>query len=128
MTALLPAEGRDVIEVVGIRAHGRHGVLPEEREVGQLFIADVAVAVDTRAAATSDALDQTVDYSVIAQGVHAVLIGDPVDLIETLAQRIADLCLALPGVAAVEVALHKPGAPVGVPVSDVILRIVRERA
>ncbi len=127
MTALRPAEGRDVIEVVGIRAHGRHGVLPEEREVGQLFIADVAVAVDTRSAAASDDLGQTVDYSLIAQGVHGVLSGDPVDLIETLAQRVADLCLALPGVAAVEVALHKPSAPVGVPVGDVIVRILRER-
>jgi|DEB0MinimDraft_3_1074331.scaffolds.fasta_scaffold00109_8 dihydroneopterin aldolase len=127
MTALVPGEGRDIIEVVGIRGLGYHGVLPEERRSGQLFIADVAVAVDTRSAAATDELDRTVDYGVIAQGVHGVLIGEPVDLIETLAQRIAELCLGLPGVAAVEVSLHKPGAPVGVPVSDVVLRIVRER-
>lgn len=128
MTSLVPGDGRDVIEVVGIRAHGYHGVLEHERREGQLFIADVAVVVDTQAAAASDDLINTVDYSLIAQGAHSVLGGEPADLIETVAKRIADLCLALPGVAAVEVALHKPGAPVGVPVSDVVLRIVRERA
>ncbi len=127
MSALTPAVGRDIIEVVGIRGLGHHGVLAEERRTGQLFIADVAIAIDSRAAATSDSLQYTVDYSVVAQAAHRILIGPPVDLIETLAQRIADACLAMPGVAAVEVALHKPGAPVGVPVDDVVLRIMRER-
>jgi dihydroneopterin aldolase len=63
----------------------------------------------------------------VAQAVHAELAGEPVDLIETLAERIAARCLAFPGVQAVEISLHKPEAPVGVPASDVVLRIVRER-
>lgn len=128
MTALVPGAGRDLIEVRGIRARGHHGVLESERLTGQPFIADVTIAVDTRHAAGSDDLEDTVDYSQVAQAVHAELAGDPVDLIETLAERIAARCLAFPGVQAVEISLHKPEAPVGVPASDVVLRIVRERA
>jgi dihydroneopterin aldolase len=128
MTALIPGPGRDLIEVRGIRARGHHGVLESERLTGQPFIADVTIAVDTRRAAGSDDLGDTVDYSQVAQAVHTELAGDPVDLIETLAERIASRCLAFPGVQAVEISLHKPEAPVGVPASDVVLRIVRERA
>ena len=128
MSALTPGPGVDLIEVRGIRARGHHGVLASERETGQTFFADVIVAVDTERAAGSDDLADTVDYSQIAQAVHAELSGDPVDLIETLAERIAVRCLSFAGVQAVEIALHKPQAPVGVPVSDVILRIVRGRA
>lgn len=125
MNALQPGDGRDIIEVRGIRAHGHHGVLPEERRVGQPFIVDVIIALDTVKAAGSDDLAETVDYSLVAQAAYAEMSGEPVDLIETLAQRIADRCLALGGVQVVEVAVHKPQAPVGVPVDDVILRIVR---
>jgi dihydroneopterin aldolase len=127
MTALVPGSDRDLIEVRGIIARGHHGVLESERIAGQPFIADVVLAVDTQRAAGSDDLADTVDYSQVAQAVHALLAGDPVDLIETLADRLARRCLSFPGVQAVEITLHKPEAPVGVPVSDVVLRIVRER-
>lgn len=127
MSALVPGSGRDLIEVHGVRARGHHGVLESERITGQPFIADVVLAVDTRQAAGSDDLADTVDYSLVAQAVHAELCGPPVDLIEVLADRIASRCLAFPGVSAVEVTLHKPEAPVGVPASDVVLRILRER-
>ena len=128
MSALVPGAGRDLIEVHGIRARGHHGVLDSERISGQPFIADVILAVDTRRAASSDDLGHTVDYSQVAQVVYAELSGEPVDLIETLAERIAARCLEFTGVQAVEIALHKPEAPVGVPATDVVLRIVRERA
>ena len=127
MSVLQPGPGSDIIEVRGIRARGHHGVLPEERRTGQTFVVDVAIAVDTRRASGTDALDDTVDYSQVAQAAYAELVGDPVDLIETVADRIATRCLAFPGVQAVEIALHKPQAPVGVPVDDVVLRIVRKR-
>ena len=128
MTALIPGPGRDLIEVLGIRALGHHGVLESERRDGQPFIADVIIAVDTRRASGSDDLHDTVDYSQVAQAVYSELAGEPVDLIETLAERIASRCLAFEGVQAVEIALHKPEAPVGVPASDVVLRILRERS
>ena len=101
--SLVPGPGLDIIEIHGRRARGHHGVLAEERASGQIFMADVSLAVDARAAARSDELADTVDYSVIAQLVHAELAGDPVDLIETLTERIAERCLAVPGVHAVEI-------------------------
>lgn len=128
MTTLVPSPGRDLIEVVGIRGRGHHGVLAQERRTGQLFIVDVAVLVDTADAAATDDLDRTVDYSLLAQAAYTQIIGPPVDLIETLAQQIADACLVHAGVHAVEVAVHKPSAPIGVPADDVVLRIVRERS
>ena len=100
MSALVPGSGRDLIEVHGIRARGHHGVLESERATGQPFIADVILAVDTREAADSDDLADTVDYSQVAQAVYAELAGDPVDLIETLAERIAIIRAVGLGVAA----------------------------
>lgn len=128
MSALRPQPGGDVIRVRGIRARGRHGVLPEERERGQTFSADVALVLDAAPAAADDDLRLTVDYSGVAREAYDVLAGEPVDLIETLAHRLAERLLALPGVVAVEVEIHKPDAPVGVPVDDVSVHVVRQRA
>ena len=90
--------------------------------------ADVALHVRTSAAAGSDDLADTVDYGQVANSVHALIVGEPVDLIETLAERIADACLGFPGVERVKVTVHKPHAPIEVPFDDVELRIVREQS
>lgn len=117
----------DRIVVRGLRAFGRHGVLEEERRRGQTFLVDVALDVDTAAAARSDDLADTVDYATLTERLAEVVGGDPVDLLETLAQRLADVCLAAPGVTAVEVTVHKPEAPVTVPVDDIAVTIRRAR-
>lgn len=117
----------DRIELTGLRARGFHGVLAEERRDGQEFVVDVVLHLDLRPAGESDALADTVHYGELAEAVHAVVTGPPVDLLETLAARVADLCLGAPRVAAVEVAVHKPQAPIGVPFADVVVRIRRER-
>lgn len=117
----------DRITVTGIRVHGYHGVFDFEREQGQPFIADVTVWLATADAAASDDLARTVHYGELAEAVHAVLVGDPVDLLETLAQRVADACLSFGGVAQVEVTIHKPEAPIEVPFDDVALTIRRSR-
>jgi dihydroneopterin aldolase len=117
----------DRIELLGLRVRGRHGVLPEERRDGQMFGVDVSLEVDTRAAAASDLLADTVDYSAIAHKLAEVVAGEPVALIETLAQRLADVCLADARVLAVDVTVHKAEAPVGLPVDDVIVRVRRDR-
>lgn len=118
----------DTISVLGLRAFGWHGVLPEERRDGQEFIVDVHLSVDTRAAAVSDDLADTVNYADISQRVCALVSGDPVDLIETLAARIAAACLVDQRVRSVEVTVHKPSAPVGVPFTDVAVTIRRVQA
>ncbi|MBB1243805.1 dihydroneopterin aldolase [Streptomyces durbertensis] len=118
----------DRVAVRGLRAKGHHGVFEREREEGQLFVVDVEMAVDTRAAAAEDDLTRTVHYGVVAEEVVAVITGEPVDLIETLAQRIADQCLTHEAVREVEVVVHKPDAPITVPFDDVTITIKRSRS
>ena len=118
---------RDRIVLRGLRARGRHGALPAERDLGQVFLVDLELGVDTRAAAAADDLSRTVDYGAVATRVSEVVGGEAFDLIETLAQRIADTCLADPLVADVQVTVHKPHAPIPVPFEDVSVSISRSR-
>jgi dihydroneopterin aldolase/2-amino-4-hydroxy-6-hydroxymethyldihydropteridine diphosphokinase len=116
----------DQIIVEGIRVQGFHGVLPTERETGQLFIADVVAHVSTRHAAATDNLSRTVNYSDLADAVAEVLAGDPNDLIETVAEHCARAVLEFEGVECVDIALHKPQAPLHVEFADVVVRIRRD--
>ena len=120
----------DQIRLTGVSATGHHGVLAHERTGGQLFRADVVLHVDSRAAASSDDLRETVSYADVAQDVYDVLAGPPVDLIETVAERIAAAALDYAAVQAVDVRVHKPQAPIQVPFDDVevVIRRDRERA
>jgi len=117
----------DRIELTGLRARGRHGVLPAERELGQEFVVDVSLGLDTRPAARTDDLSRTVDYGALADRLVAVVQGEPVDLIETLAERLAQVCLEDPIVRQVDVTVHKPAAPVPHPFADVAVKISRSR-
>lgn len=117
----------DVLALRGIRARGYHGVLPEERRDGQVFVVDAVLHLDTRAAAASDQLAQTIDYADLAHQLVAIVGGDPVNLIETLAERLAACCLHSAEVHRVEVTVHKPDAPLGCDVDDVSVTVVRER-
>jgi dihydroneopterin aldolase len=117
----------DRISLVGLRASGRHGVLPAERLDGQEFLIDVALGVDTTAAAAADDLSLTVDYSELAGRLAAIVSGEPVSLIETLAGRLAAACLAEPAVQEVDVTVHKPHAPVGQLLHDISVTIHRRR-
>ncbi len=100
---------------------------PAERENGQLFAVDAVLEVDTAPAAAADDLALTVNYAELARRLRAVLAGEPVDLLETLCQRLADVCLADPLVQAVDITVHKPQADLGVPFGDVTVTIRRER-
>lgn len=117
----------DRITLTGIRATGHHGVYEHERREGQVFIADVVLELSLADAARSDDVADTVHYGEFADQVAAVLSGDPVDLLETVAQRIADRALAYARVDAVEVTIHKPQAPIAVPFDDVSVTIRRAR-
>ncbi len=117
----------DRITLTGIRATGYHGVYEHERREGQVFIADVVLELSLADAARSDDVADTVHYGEFADQVAAVLAGDPADLLETVAQRIADRALAYPRVDVVEVTIHKPQAPIAVPFDDVSVTIRRAR-
>jgi dihydroneopterin aldolase/2-amino-4-hydroxy-6-hydroxymethyldihydropteridine diphosphokinase len=117
----------DRIEVRGLRVRGRHGVLDAERRDGQEFLIDAVLAVDTRPAAASDDLSLTVDYGGLSERLAAIVAGEPVNLIETLAERLAQACLAEPAVRQAEITVHKPNAPITLPFADVLVTICRER-
>nr|WP_323135563.1 dihydroneopterin aldolase [Streptomyces beihaiensis] len=117
----------DRVALRGLKARGHHGVFPEERAQGQTFVVDLVLGVDTRAAAAGDDLAKTVHYGIVAEEVVAVVQGEPVDLIETLAERIAATCLKHEAVQEVEVCVHKPQAPITVPFDDVTVTITRSR-
>jgi len=119
--------GLDQIRLTGLRGYGYHGVLPTEREHGQEFAVDAVVWLDTRDAGATDDLSRTVDYAELAGRLAGIISGEPVALIETLAQRLAAACLGDARVLHAEITVHKPGAPVGVPVGDVSVTIRRGR-
>ena len=117
----------DTISLTGLRADGHHGVFEHERRDGQVFVIDVTVAVDLDAASMSDDLEKTVHYGQLAEQVVAAVERDPVDLIETVAERVAAVALGFAAANAVRVTVHKPDAPIAVPFADVAVTIVRRR-
>lgn len=117
----------DAISLTGLRVRGYHGVYAEERRTGQDFVVDVRLDVDLAVAGRSDDVADTVHYGALAQRLAGVVAGEPVDLIETLAERLAAVCLADARVAAVEVTVHKPQAPIPLRFADVAVVIRRER-
>ena len=123
-----PTDGpTDELSVLGTECFGHHGVFDAERRDGQTFVVDLTLGVDTSTAAASDDLRDTVDYGSLVASVQAAVETDPVDLIETLAQRIASVCLLDNRVEWARVTVHKPDAPIRATFSDVVLTITRKR-
>jgi dihydroneopterin aldolase len=120
--------GADRISLIGLRVRGHHGVFDFERRDGQDFVVDVVLEVDTRAAAASDDLVDTVDYGGLAQRMAGIVEGEPVNLLEKLVARLADACLEDARVSAATVTVHKPQAPILLSFSDVAVTVRRERA
>ncbi|MCK9916460.1 MULTISPECIES: dihydroneopterin aldolase [Microbacterium] len=120
----------DEIAITGIRAFGRHGVFAHERAEGQEFVVDAALYIDgavvQRAAVTDDVTD-TVHYGEVAVRIAEIIGGDPVNLIETLAERIATAVLEGWPVHMVRITVHKPQAPIPVPFDDVTVSVTRVR-
>jgi 7,8-dihydroneopterin aldolase/epimerase/oxygenase len=118
----------DRIALSGLRARGRHGVYDFERVQGQDFVVDVVLELDLSTAARSDEVADTVHYGELAGRLVAVVEGEPVNLIETLADRLAGVCLADRRVAAATVTVHKPQAPMPHEFGDVAVTLRRVAA
>ena len=118
----------DSIKISGVSALGYHGVLEFERVNGQEFVVDLELDVDLRKAGKTDDLNHTVDYAEVAQTVISAITGEPLNLIEALAERIAKEVLRNKKVRKVAVTVHKPQAPIAVPFHDVSVRIVRKNS
>ncbi|MDN5746262.1 MAG: dihydroneopterin aldolase [Nocardioidaceae bacterium] len=117
----------DELSITGIEVFAHHGVFDHERNDGQTFIIDLTLGTDTRRAAASDDLRDTVDYGSLVDQVVGAVSRDPVDLIETLTQRIADVALLDTRVEWVRVTVHKPNAPIQAKFADVQLTTTRQR-
>ena len=117
----------DRITLTGLRVRGSHGVYDFERRDGQDFVVDVQLELDLGPAAASDDVADTVHYGELAGALAQVVAGEPVNLIETLADRLAAVCLRDPRVAAATVTVHKPGAPIPLEFADVAVTLRRER-
>jgi dihydroneopterin aldolase len=117
----------DRIVLTGLRVRGFHGVRNEERRDGQDFVVDADLELGVTAAASSDDVADTVDYADLAVALAEVVAGPPVNLIETLASRLAATCLLDARVSAVTVTVHKPQAPIPVRFDDVAVIVRRTR-
>ena len=115
------------ITLTGLRAFGRHGVQDDERVHGQPFVVDAELELDLSAAADSDDVVQTVHYGELADRLVAIVRGEPVNLIETLASRLLEVCLADERVVAATVTVHKPQAPIRHQFTDVAVTLSRSR-
>ncbi|MDG4768456.1 dihydroneopterin aldolase [Solwaraspora sp. WMMD406] len=117
----------DQIQLTGLRAFGRHGVYPAERATGQDFVVDVTLELDLAPAAVTDQVERTVHYGELAGRIVEIVEGPPVNLIETLADRIATACLADDRVWTARVTVHKPQAPIPHDFTDVSVTLTRSR-
>jgi dihydroneopterin aldolase len=103
----------DEVFVEGLECYGYHGVHPEERRLGQRFSVDVSIETNLRTASASDDVSQTISYSAVAKRARAIIEGPPRNLIEAVAEEIADTMLAeFPAAESVTVTLRKPNAPI----------------
>ena len=117
----------DRIALTGLRARGRHGVYDFERAQGQEFLVDVVLELDLAKAVATDDVADTVHYGELADRLVAVMAGEPVALIERLADRLLAECLADARVRAATVTVHKPQAPIPHEFADVSVTLRRER-
>jgi len=117
----------DEITLTGVRAYGYHGVFEDERRLGQEFVVDATLYLSTAEAAETDDVADTVHYGEVAERIVELVGGEPLNLIEGVAARIADDLLSYDLVRMVTVTVHKPQAPITVPFADVSVTIRRGR-
>jgi dihydroneopterin aldolase len=117
----------DRIALTGLRVRGNHGVFEHEKRDGQEFVVDITLWLDLSSASRTDDLTQTYHYGELAEMAAAIIGGEPCDLIETVAGRIADAAMTDTRLHAVEVTVHKPSAPIPLTFDDVSVTIRRSR-
>jgi 7,8-dihydroneopterin aldolase/epimerase/oxygenase len=115
----------DRIDLKGLRVRGYHGVYDFERREGQEFVVDVSLGLSLAEAAASDDVADTVHYGELASRLAEVIVSEPVNLLETLASRLLDVCMRDNRVAEATVTVHKPQAPIDLAFNDVSVTMHR---
>lgn len=118
----------DQILIRGLRVFAFHGVNPEEKRDGQLFIVDLTALLDLQRACGSDRLEETVSYAKMIKTIRRVLQDGKNDLLEFTAQQIVDAVLAeYPMIQQVQIVLKKPDAPIQADFDYVAVELTRGR-
>jgi dihydroneopterin aldolase len=107
--------GSALVRLRGIRAEGRHGANPGERDAPQEFLVDLDVVLDTG----GDSLQDTIDYRIMADMTRSTVAGTSFELLETLAEEVARAVYELSRVVEVTAVVHKPAAAASLGVEDV---------
>jgi dihydroneopterin aldolase/2-amino-4-hydroxy-6-hydroxymethyldihydropteridine diphosphokinase len=116
----------DKITIKGLEVFANHGVYPEENRLGQKFVVNAVLYVDTRAAGLSDDLDLSVNYGTVCHQITDFLTANTYKLIERVAEELARHILIInPLVHEIDVEIEKPGAPIGLPLETVSVKIHR---
>lgn len=114
------------IRIDGLEIFAHHGVYPEEKSQGQTFLVDAALRLETRRAGLADQLEQTVNYGTVCRFINEWMQGNPCNLLEAVAERLAEqLLLHFPQAESVTLEIHKPQAPIGLPFRSVSVRVTR---
>jgi len=118
----------DKIIVKDLKLFCYHGVNPEEKIDGQNFVFDIEAKVDLSLPCTTDNVDDTVSYAKIIKTVRRVAQSEKYDLLEKVAQKVADELLnEFEKIQSVKILLKKPEAPIKANFSYVAVEIERSR-
>ena len=119
----------DRIELSGMEFFGYHGCYAEERRQGQRVVVDAVLCLELAEAGRTDDLCRSVNYAAVFEYVRTIVEGEAKNLIEALAEEIAaQLLKKYAALTRVEIAVHKPQAPLAGTFRDVCVRIERSRA
>ncbi|WP_082235804.1 dihydroneopterin aldolase [Halobacillus massiliensis] len=118
----------DQIHVNGMEFWGYHGLFPEENKLGQRFYVDLKLELDLKPASTSDDMNQSIDYGAIYEETKKVVEGEAKNLVETVAEEIADVLLKeFSLLDACQVKVTKPDPPIPGHYQSVAIEIYRSR-
>lgn len=115
----------DKVTIENLRLSCMIGCYPEERLAPQSLLLTLTLHTDIRRAASSDQLDDAIDYDALAKKIAVLAAQQQRRLLEALAEDIAALCLRESPAAAVTVLLRKPGVPAAADAASV--EITREK-
>lgn len=111
----------DRVFIAGLEIETVIGIYDWERKIRQPLVFDIEMAFDNRVPAASDDIVDTLDYKAVSKRVVAFVSASEFGLVETLAERCAELILAEFPVRQLRLKLSKPGAVRGAKAVGVII-------